>query len=47
MTPLPLALTAPPGMFAVIVKGSIVGLVLMTGLILAIWLVEMRQGRTW
>jgi hypothetical protein len=44
---LPFALLAPPALFALIVKGSIVGLVLMTGVILAIWLVEMRHGRIW
>ena len=38
---------APPAAFSVIVKGGIIGLVAMTLLILAIWVVEMRRGRTW
>jgi hypothetical protein len=46
--PFPLFLfTAPPAAFSLIVKGGIIGLVAMTLLILAIWVVEMRRGRTW
>ncbi|MEB3321958.1 MAG: hypothetical protein VKI81_03955 [Synechococcaceae cyanobacterium] len=43
----PMLVLAPAGVFALIVKGSIVGLVTMTLVILAIWWVELRNGRIW
>ncbi len=40
-------LMVTPTLFSLIVKGSIVGLVLATLVIVAIWIHEMRHDQTW